>query len=367
MTKTLEEIAKFVNGKLIGDKNILVSHVSPIKEANYSRLSRLNCLSRLNGSNNSNDSNGLEGNIAFIFDKRELKKIPADRICADCIVLPEDIETLSCPKIIVENPKLAFAKLMELFIPTTLPPQGIHSTAIISKDAKIGKDVRIGAYVVIGDEVEIGEGVVIYPLTNIGNKVIIKDASILYPEVAIYAQVSIGKRVIIHSQTVIGSDGFGYVKTGEVHYKIPQKGEVIIEDDVEIGAGVTIDRATLGATLIGQGTKIDNLVHIGHNVKIGKNCIIVAQVGISGSVTIEDNVTFAGQSGATDHVTIKENTIVAGRAVVTKDVGPDEIVSGFPARPHQEEMKIKALTQRLPELVKRIKDLEKRVEELENR
>ncbi|MFH1562625.1 MAG: UDP-3-O-(3-hydroxymyristoyl)glucosamine N-acyltransferase [Nitrospirota bacterium] len=344
MTKTLEEITKFVNGKLIGEKDILISHIAPSKEAK-------------------------EGEITFIFDKRELKKIPANQICASCIVLPEDVHTLSCPKIIVENPKLAFAKLLELFIPTTLPPQGIHPTAIISKDAKIGKEVSIGAYVVIADEVEIEDKVVIYPLTYIGNKVIIGTESILHPEVTIYDKVKIGKRVIIHSQTVIGSDGFGYVKTGtrqasSVHYKIPQKGEVVIEDDVEIGAGVTIDRATLGATLIGQGTKIDNLVHIGHNVTIGKNCIIVAQVGISGSVTIEDNVTFAGQSGATDHVTIKENTIVAGRAVVTKDVGPDEIVSGFPARPHQEEMKIKALTQKLPELVKRIKDLEKKVEEL---
>ncbi|MDI6736350.1 MAG: UDP-3-O-(3-hydroxymyristoyl)glucosamine N-acyltransferase [bacterium] len=342
MIKTLDEIAKFINGQLIGDKNIFVSQISPIKKAK-------------------------EGDITFIFDKRELKKNQANQIDATCVVLPEDIETIFCPKIIVENPKLAFARLLELFNPTTLPPPGIHPTAIISKDAKIGKDVSIGAYVVIGDEVEIGDGVVIYPLTNIGHKVMVGNESILHSNVTIYDKVKIGKRVIIHSQTVIGSDGFGYIKTGSVHYKIPQKGEVVIEDDVEIGAGVTIDRATLGATVIGQGTKIDNLVHIGHNVKIGKNCIIVAQVGISGSVTIEDNVTIAGQAGVSDHVTIKENTIVAAQTGVMKDIGPNLIVSGLPARPHQEEMKIKALIQKLPLLAEKIKVLEKKAAELENR
>ncbi len=343
MTKTLDEIAKFVNGKLIcGRDDILISRISPSKDAK-------------------------EGDISFIFDKHELKKISKTPLHASCIVLPEDIEGISCPKLIVENPKLAFARLLELFNPTTLPPQGIHPTAIIGKNAKIGEGVSIDAYVVIGDEVEIGKGVVIYPLTNIGNKVIVGQGSILHPGVVIYDKVKIGKRVIIHSQTVIGSDGFGYIKTGDVHYKIPQKGEVVIEDDVEIGAGVTIDRATLGITIIGQGTKIDNLVQIGHNVQIGKNCIIVAQVGISGSVTIENNVTMAGRSAVSDHVTVKENTILTAQAVVMKDVGPNEIVSGFPARPHQKEMKIKALIQKLPLLVEKITVLEKKVAELENK
>lgn len=336
MTKTIEEIAKFVNGKIIGDKNVAISQISPVKEAK-------------------------KGDIAFIFDKKEIKKIPENQINASCLILSEDIKTISIPKIIVENPKLSFAKLLEFLNPTTLPKEGIHPTAIISKTAKIGKEVSIGAYVVIGDNVQIEDKVIIYPLSFIGNKVILGKGSILYPEVVLYDNVRIGERVIIHSHTVIGSDGFGYVKTGKTHYKIPQKGKVIIENDVEIGAGVTIDRATIDTTIIGQGTKIDNLVQIGHNVKIGKNCIIVAQVGISGSVTIEDNVTLAGQVGVVDHVVIKENTTVAGKSVVTKDVGPNKIVSGFPAQLHSEEMKIKALIHQLPQLVKRIADLEKKV------
>ncbi|MEW6095530.1 MAG: UDP-3-O-(3-hydroxymyristoyl)glucosamine N-acyltransferase [bacterium] len=350
MTKTLnlEKIAKLVNGKIIeGDKNIPISQIAPIKEAK-------------------------KGDISFIFDKKELKKISESQICASCVVLPnkfvpEDIKTISIPKIIVENPKLAFAKLLNIFIPSTIPVKGIHPSAIISKDAKIGKGVSIGAYVVIEDEVKIEDEVVIYPLTYIGNKVVIGEESILYPKVTVNEKVRIGKRVIIHSNTVIGSDGFGYVKSGNIHHKIPQKGEVIIEDDVEIGACVSVDRATIGATIIGRGTKIDNLVQIGHNVKIGKNCIIVAQVGISGSVTIEDNVTLAGQVGVSDHVIIKENTIVAARGVVIKDIGPNLIASGFPAHSHQEELKIKALTHKLPELVNKVKELEKKVEELSAR
>jgi len=345
MTKTLdlEKIAKLVNGKIIdGDKNILVSQIASIKEAK-------------------------KGDITFIFDKKELKKISENQITASCVILPENIKTISIPKIIVENPKLAFAKLLEFFIPSTTPPQGIHSTAIISKHAKIGKEVSIGAYVVIEDGVEIEDKVIIYPLTYIGNKVVIGEKSILYPNVTVNKNVRIGKSVIIHSNTVIGSDGFGYVKNGKIHHKIPQKGEVIIGDDVEIGACVTIDRATIGATIIDRGTKIDNLVQIGHNVKIGKNCIIVAQVGIGGSATIEDNVTLAGQVGISDHVIIRQNTIVAARSGVIKDIGPNLIVSGFPAHSHQDELKIKALTQKLPELIKRIKELEKKVEELKNK
>lgn len=345
MSKTLdlEKIAKLVNGKIIaGDKNILVSQIAPIEEAK-------------------------KGDITFIFDKKGLKKISTTQISASCIILPEDIKTISIPKIIVENPKLAFAKLLDVFYPSTTPPQGIHSTAIIGKDIEIGKNVSIGAYCVILDRVKIDDNVIIYPSTFIGNDVVIGKNSIIYPQVVIYEKVKIDNNVIIHSGSIIGSDGFGYVKADGKHYKIPQKGNVIIEDEVEIGSCVTIDRATIGATIIGKGTKIDNLVQIGHNVKIGKNCIIVSQVGISGSVTIEDNVILAGQVGVRDHVVIKENTTVAARGVVIKDIGPNLVVSGFPARPHQEEMKIKALTQKLPDLVKKIKDLEKKVEELGKR
>ncbi|MEW6617975.1 MAG: UDP-3-O-(3-hydroxymyristoyl)glucosamine N-acyltransferase [bacterium] len=341
MTKTLDEIAKFVNGKIIGDKNIPISRIASLNQAK-------------------------KGDITFITSEKELKKTQPDKILASAIILPEDKDTILCAKIIVDNPKLALSKLLELFIPTIRPPEGIHPTAVIGKDVEIGKKVSVGAYCVIGDSAKIKDNVSLYPLTSIGNDVVIGKNSVIHPNVTIYEKVTLGEGVIIHSGSVIGSDGFGYVKTDDNQYvKILQKGNVLIEDNVEIGACVTIDRATIDSTIIGRGTKIDNLVHIGHNAKIGKNCIIVAQVGISGSVTIEDNVTLAGQSGVSDHVVIQENTIVAARAGVIKNIGPNLIISGFPAQEHHQEIKIKALTQKLPEIVKKIKELEKRIEKIE--
>ncbi|MDI6642137.1 MAG: UDP-3-O-(3-hydroxymyristoyl)glucosamine N-acyltransferase, partial [Elusimicrobiota bacterium] len=229
---------------------------------------------------------------------------------------------------------------------------GIHQTAIISKSAKLGENVTIGPYTIIEADVSVGENTVISANCYIGRNSTIGKKCFIYPQVVIRENVTIGNEVIIHSGTVIGSDGFGYFKMQEnthmlTHIKIPQIGTVEIEDNVEIGACVTIDRATTGKTVIGSGTKIDNLVQIGHNVKIGKNCIIVSQAGIAGSVKIGNNVTIAGQAGIKDHIIIGDGAVVAAQSGVIGDVKHGEIVSGYPARPHKEALKVQAFINKL--------------------
>ena len=214
----------------------------------------------------------------------------------------------------------------------------------------MGDNVAIGPYVVIEPGATIGSGATIMAHCYIGYSAAVGGQSLLYPSVTIRELVQVGSRVIIHSGTVIGSDGFGFVPGRGGHTKIPQIGTVVIGDDVEIGANTAIDRATTGATTIGKGTKIDNLVHIAHNVHIGEHCFIAGQTGIAGSARIGNFVTFAGQSGAVGHITIGDGATIAGRAAVIGNVAPGETVSGYPARPHREAMKIEVLIRKLPEM-----------------
>jgi UDP-3-O-[3-hydroxymyristoyl] glucosamine N-acyltransferase len=225
--------------------------------------------------------------------------------------------------------------------------------------------VAIGPYVVIEDGVKIGDRCVIYSGVWIGYETEIGNDCLIYPNVSIREKTSVGDRVIIHNGTVIGSDGFGYDTKDGVHHKIPQLGCVVVEDDVEIGANVTIDRARFDRTIIGKGTKIDNLVHIAHNVTTGENCMIVAQVGISGSTTIGKNVTLAGQAGLAGHISVGDNAIVGAQAGVTKSVAANTFVSGYPAKPHKEATKINAHIQRLPEFCDKISQLKKRLDKIE--
>ena len=236
-------------------------------------------------------------------------------------------------------------------------PSGISKNSAVSASAVINKNISIGDFSVISENAEIGSNTIIYPNCYIGRNVKIGEHCLIYPNVTIREDIIVGNNVIIHSGTVIGSDGFGYVPENNTLKKIPQIGIVEIGDNVEIGANVTIDRATTGKTLIGKGTKIDNLVQIAHNVQIGENSIIVAQVGISGSTKIGNGVTIAGQAGLIGHVTIGDGAIVAAQAGVIGDVPPKETVSGYPARPHKQAMKLYALIQKLPELFEELKKL----------
>lgn len=339
--KTIGDIAKFINGKVIGDSSVIITGICGIKEAE-------------------------EGDITFLANTRYLPLVNQTR--ASCIITSYDVKSAPKPIIQTDNPSLAFAKAVALFSPdSTEHPKGIHKTAIIGEEVKLGSNVAIGPYCVIEDNVEIGNNTVLYAAVYIDRNTKIGQYSLVYPHVSIRENITIGSRVIIHSGTVIGSDGFGFVAVEGVHHKIPQVGVVVIEDEVEIGANVTIDRARFGKTLIGKGSKIDNLVQIAHNVVIGENSIIVAQAGISGSTTIGKNVTLAGQAGIVGHITIGDNAIVAAQAGVTKSVLPNTCVSGYPAKPHAQAKRINALIQRLPIIAERLGRLEKTLEELKER
>lgn len=337
MKKTLGEIAGLIGGEVVGDGSIEISGLTGIEKAG-------------------------PGDLVFARDARYLREAEATQVSA--VIVPLEIGSSSKPIIRVKNPDYAFSKLLESEAPGHKVQKDVHPTAIIGKNVKFGKNISIGANVVIGDESEIGDDTVIYPLVYIGEKVKVGKNVLIYANVSIREETNIGNNTIIHNGTVIGSDGFGFVKEGGKYYKVPQIGRVVIEDDVEIGANVTIDRATIGETIIKRGTKIDNLVQIAHNVTIGEDCAIVAQVGISGSVEVGNNVILAGQVGVAGHLTIGENSVVAGKSGVTKSIPPNSYVSGFPAQPHKEELKIKASLQRLPPLLKIVQELEEKVKKI---
>ena len=336
----LREIAAKVGGELIGDGEVEIKGVASLQEAK-------------------------EGDLTFVTREKYLPLLKKCR--ASAVILPRMWEGIEIPAILVRDPMLAVARLLELFYPRAHEPLGVSEGAWVSHSAKLGKDVSIYPLVYVGDEAVIGDRVVLYPGVYVGKGVRIGEESVLYPNVVVYEGSVIGKRVILHAGTVIGSDGFGFVKDGEVNVKIPQIGGVEIGDDVELGANCCVDRATFGKTVIGRGVKVDNLVQIAHNVTIGENTIIVAQVGISGSTRVGKNVILAGQAGLVDHITIGDNVMVAAQAGVTKDVPPGEVVSGSPHFPHRHFLRIVALWEKLPEMKKRLDVLAQKVEEMEKK
>ncbi len=339
MRKTLAEIAQLVEGEVVGDDNLIITGLCGIKE-------------------------GKEGDLTFL---ASAKYYPlAQKTKASAIITPRDISVDGKSIIRTTNPSLAFAKMVSFVVgPDTDRMRGIHPQALIAPKATLGKDVAVGPFTIVEDNVKIGSHTVISGGCFIGYNTVIGDHCLIYPNTTIRERITIGHRVIIHSGTVIGSDGFGFIPNPEGHEKIPQLGCVVIEDDVEIGAGVTIDRARFDKTQIGRGTKIDNLVHIAHNVIIEENCLIIAQVGISGSVVVKKNAILAGQAGIAGHLTIGEGAVVSSQAGVTKSVPNYTTVLGFPAKPHLEAKKVIAHLQRLPHYVEIINDLKKRIEALE--
>jgi len=343
MLMSLKEIAELVDGRVIGDENITITGVAGIKEA-------------------------AEGDITFVANPRYASLMSTTR--ASAIIVGSGVKNNHRPLVKTDEPYLAFTKVMNILANgngEAVSSPSIHPTVILGKNVELGSNVSLHPYVIIEDDVQIGDNVTIYPHVYIGRKSRIGDETLIYPHVIIREKIIIGKRVIIHSGTVVGSDGFGFAPVKGIHHKVPQIGTVIVEDDVEIGANVAVDRGTIGKTVIGKGTKIDNLVQIAHNVVIGENSIIVAQVGISGSATLGKGVTMAGQSGVVGHLSIGDNTIVAARAGVTKSLPPNSFVSGFPAKPHEKEKRIKACLHKLPELCKTLSRLLKKVANLEEK
>lgn len=301
--------------------------------------------------------------LTFVANDRILKTGGAPS--AGAILSHRRLAEFSVPHVIVTNPTLAFAHVAQTFFVPTTSPRGVDPAVVRGTDVRIGPDVSIWPGVTLGDRVTIGARVTLYPGCFIGPDSTIGEDSLLYPNVVVREGCTIGARVIVHPGTVIGSDGFGYVQDQGQHYKIPQLGGVTIEDDVEIGANVTIDRATLGQTLIKQGTKIDNLVQVAHNVTIGSHCIVVAQVGIAGSTKVGHHVMIGGQAGLADHIQIGDQVMIASRAGVNRSLESNQIVSGAPVMPHENWIKAQAVIPRLPELRQTVRSLEERLVRVE--
>lgn len=336
---SLLELANLVNGEAIGDVNLQITGVAGIDDAK-------------------------PGDITLAASHRVVERALNSQ--ADAVIIPVNVMEIAKPAIKVANPRLAFAQILTEFYPAPACVAGIHPSAVVGENFS-GSASSIGALAFIGDNVKIGKGTIIHPGVVIEDGVSIGENSIIHSNVVIRYDCILGNNVQIHAGTVIGADGFGYVTVNGKHIKVPQVGNVVIEDDVEIGAAVTIDRATTGTTLVKRGTKVDNLVQIAHNCQIGADNIIIAQVGIAGSTSLGDRVTMAGKSAAVGHIHIDNDTVIAACSLVINSLPSNSFVSGVPARTHSVDMRNQAALGKLPELLKEFRDLQKKVAELEGK
>lgn len=333
----LKEIADLTDGEIFGDGEVEITGAAGVSDAE-------------------------EGDITFLSTPRLLNELKKSR--ASAVIVKSSIGDIKKPQIITKNPQYTFARLLSYFYIKPHPYMGIDKNAYVSDKAAIEQNVTIYPFAYISDGVRVSSGTVIYPGVFIGSASIIGENCLIYPNVTIRENVTLGSNVIIHSGSVIGSDGFGYIFENGAHQKIPQIGKVTIEDNVEIGANVTIDRATTGNTIIGKGTKIDNLVQVGHNVKVGENVILVAQVGIAGSSVIGDGTVLGGQAGVADHTILEAGTMVGAKGGAMGEMKRG-IYSGILPMPHREWLRAMAVFSQLPELNKRVKELEKEIKRLE--
>ncbi len=337
-TIRLDAIAQAVGGRLIGKGDLAIAGVAGLEDAGPTQLT-------------------------YVSADRFLSAARASRAAA--FVTHTDAPELERPHIVVSNPSYAFAVIVQQFFVAPPVPRGIAAQVHRGEGVTIGDHPSIWPNVTLGDRVRLGHRVTLYPGVFLGDDVVVGDETVLHPNVTVREGCRIGSRVIVHAGTVIGSDGFGYVQHEGRHQKIPQVGIVVIEDDVELGANVTIDRATFGTTTIKRGTKVDNLVQIAHNVTIGEHSILVAQVGVAGSTTLGHHVVVGGQAGLNDHITIGDQVMIAAKSGITKDVPSRQVMSGYPAQPHDQMLRIWQVTARLPELRKQLRDLERRLAALE--
>ena len=303
----------------------------------------------LTGVNSLLDATATE--VSYLSSDQYLKQFAATK--AALVLVPRKVTlpaTNTIPVLVVDDPELAMVKVLKLFAPPTCrPPQGIDPTASIAAGTQIPADAQIGAHVVIGSNVHMGTNCIIHPGVVIGDDVSLGNYCELFANVVIRERITLGNRVIINAGSVLGTDGFGYRWDGRQHVKVPQIGTIIVEDDVEIGSCTCVDRAKFGATVIGRGSKIDNLVQIAHNVKIGPCSILAGQSGIAGSTTLGTGVVLGGATSVSDHITVGDGVMAAGRTAIHEDIPPRTIVSGMPALPHRQTLREQAAMRKLPE------------------
>lgn len=332
---TLSEAAEATGGRVMGDDHAAFRRVSPVHDA------------------------GPE-DIALLADRRYAADLAG---CgARALLVSEELSALQggpADRLVVADPHEALVSLLAILHPPPAEKWGVHSSAVIDATAAVSAHVAVGPNAVIGAGAELGRGVRIGPNSVVGEQVAIGAGTILFPNVTVYANAVLGERVIVHAGTRIGVDGFGYVQADGEHSKVPQVGGCVIEDDVEIGANCTIDRGSIGCTRIGAGSKLDNLVHLGHNVVIGRGSLVVAQVGIAGSTRTGEGVVLGGQAGVVGHLKIGTGAKIGAQAGVISDVAPGKAVSGYPARDHRTYLKAMARLMQLPQVVKRVERIER--------
>jgi UDP-3-O-[3-hydroxymyristoyl] glucosamine N-acyltransferase len=342
MPFTAAEIARHVGGHVLGDGAIQLNAIALAETARAGDL---------------------------VFAETDGFVARAEQSAASAILLDETLATPANTKVLIQvsNPRAAFAKVLALFFPPLKFQAGVHPTAVVAKTGSVDRSAYVGPGCIIADRVRIGPRSVLQAGNHIGADSVLGEDVNIFPNVTIYPRTQIGNRVTIHAGTAIGSDGFGYIMEEGVHRKIPQIGNIIIHDDVEIGANVTIDRGALGSTVIGKGTKIDNLVQIGHNVVIGEHCIVIAQAGIAGSTKVGNYVTIAGQAGIAGHLKIGDGATIGGQSGVNTDIPAGEKWLGTFALPGHQTKRIYLASQRLPDLLQRVGELEKKLQALEDK
>ena len=337
---TAAELAALAGGRLRGDGGVVVERVAAIAGAGA-------------------------GDVVFVEDAKLLAEALA---CgASCVVVPEGAEVGDRCAIEAARPKLAFALIAEALHPTARRAASVHPTASVAADARLGAGVHVGAQAVVGGGAEVGAGTQILSGAVVGAGARVGRDCVLHPHVVLYEGVSVGDRVILHAGVVVGADGFGYVRDAEgIYHKFPQRGTVVIEDDVELGAHTCVDRGALGETRVGRGTKMDNLVQVGHNVRVGENVVIAAQTGISGSTVIESDAVIGGQVGMGDHARVERGAVIGSKAGILpgKIVRAGAVMWGVPVRPLDEYKRLNALWGRLPQMRADLEELKRQVREL---
>jgi len=336
--KKVSEIAEFLRAEVVGDGSTDIRNIKGLDEA-------------------------VEGDLTFLANPKYRKRLETTR--ASAILLAPGSKAPAKTLIVVPDPYTALARLLAWFYPPEETVSGISNRAVIEEGAAVAPEATVHPLVFVGRGARIERRAVLYPGVVVGRGAVIGEDSVLHPNVAVYRNCIIGKRVVLHAGVVVGSDGFGYANPAQENLKVPQIGIVQIDDDVEVGANTTIDRGTLGKTWIKRGVKIDNLVMIAHNVVIGENSVIVAQVGISGSTKLGRSVVLGGQAGLVGHITLGDGVMAAAKAGISKDDSPGQIIAGMPAIPHREWLRLQGTLSRLPEMRKKVSSLTKKIEELE--